>query len=122
MSIGIIIQARTTSTRLPNKVVMPFYDKKSIIEILIDRISAIHNYPIVLATTSNISDDVLINVAKSKGVQTFRGDEHNVLQRFIGCAEQYAFNSIIRVCADNPFLDVQLIEPMVIILQLIFQP
>ena len=38
MRTGIIIQARTGSTRLPNKMVMPFFEGKTILEILIDRI------------------------------------------------------------------------------------
>lgn len=103
--IGIVIQARTGSTRLPNKMLLPFYDNKTLIEVVIDNLLQI--FPtdkIVLATTTDTKDDVLADIAKVSGVLVFRGSEDNVLDRFIKAAEYYGFSHLIRVCADNPFL------------------
>lgn len=106
MSLAIIIQARTGSTRLPNKMVRPFFEGKGIFEILIERIiAADFRVPVILATTINPADDILIEIAEKKGVSVFRGSEENVLERFIGAAEKFGVKKIIRVCADNPFLD-----------------
>ncbi len=106
MSLAIIIQARTGSTRLPNKMVLPFFEGKGIFEILIERIiAADFRVPVILATTINPADDILIEIAEKKGVSVFRGSEENVLERFIGAAEKFGVKKIIRVCADNPFLD-----------------
>lgn len=107
MKDGIIIQARTGSTRLHNKILLPFYKEQCIIEIIIENLKTA--YPagcIVLATTKNSQDDVLADVANRMGINCFRGDEENVLDRFIGAAEAFGIDRIIRVCSDNPFLQV----------------
>ena len=93
MKDGIIIQARTGSTRLHNKILLPFYGEQRIIDILIANIKqACPDKCIVLATTNRPQDDVLAETARQAGILSFRGDEDNALDRFI------------RVCSDNPFL------------------
>lgn len=107
MSNGIIIQARTGSTRLHNKILLPFYKGKRIIDILIENIR--NTYPdkvTVLATTSHPQDDVLARVASEAGIHCFRGDEDDVLNRFISAADTYEIDKLVRVCSDNPFLRV----------------
>lgn len=102
---GIIIQARTGSTRLHNKILLPFYKEQRIIDLIIGRIQAAHpDKCIVLATTNRPQDDVLAQVATEWGIACFRGDEENVLDRFIGAAEAFGLERFIRVCSDNPFL------------------
>lgn len=103
---GIIIQARSGSSRLPNKMNLDFYKNHSILDIIISRIR--NKYPntlVVLATTKNVLDDVLVNRVKKHEIEVFRGNEENVLDRFIKTASHYNIDNIIRVCADNPFLD-----------------
>lgn len=106
----VIIQARMGSTRLPKKMTLDFYQSKGILEILIEKLQSIfHENQIVLATTTNITDNVLEDIAKSKNILFFRGNEENVLKRFIDCANYFGKQKIIRVCADNPFLDLNLL-------------
>ncbi len=107
MKDGIIIQARTGSTRLHNKILLPFYGEQCILDILIGNIKTA--YPdtcIVLATTVRPQDDVLADLARQAGIDCFRGDEDNVLDRFICAAEAFGIDRILRVCSDNPFLQV----------------
>ncbi|KAA6350046.1 hypothetical protein EZS27_002510 [termite gut metagenome] len=107
MKDGIIIQARTGSTRLQNKILLPFYKDKRIIDILIDNITTA--YPglcVILATTNCPQDDVLTGITHLKGINCFRGDEDNVLDRFIHAAGYFQIDRFIRVCSDNPFLRV----------------
>lgn len=107
MKEGIIIQARTGSTRLHNKILLPFYRGKRIIDILIENIqTAFPDTTIVLATTTREQDEVLVNVAKEAGINYFRGSEDNVLARFIDATEAFGIDRLIRVCSDNPFLQV----------------
>lgn len=113
MSTFIIIQARTGSTRLPNKMLMPFYDGKGILQILIERILA--EFPkgfnkLIVATTINIGDDRISNLCDTLGINCYRGSEDDVLQRFIDAAEHFRAEKIIRICADNVFLDVKLLK------------
>jgi spore coat polysaccharide biosynthesis protein SpsF (cytidylyltransferase family) len=106
MRIGIIIQARTGSTRLPNKMILPFYNNKGILENILIRLKeASLNIPIILATTVNPIDDHIEEIGLKYGVEIFKGSEGNVLDRFIKAAEKNNISKIIRVCADNPFLD-----------------
>lgn len=105
MKDGIIIQARTGSTRLHNKILLPFYGKQRIIDLLIEQI--VQHCPgktVVLATTDRPQDDVLAEVAHQAGIACYRGDEDNVLDRFIRAAEAFQIDRFIRVCSDNPFL------------------
>ncbi|UPQ79293.1 glycosyltransferase family protein [Flavobacterium azooxidireducens] len=105
--ITIIIQARMGSTRLPKKMLLPFEEQKGVLEILIDKILHLKSeISIVLATTTNPADDKLALLAKQKNILVFRGDEEDVLKRFIDAAEKFSAQRIIRVCADNPFLDI----------------
>ena len=102
---GIIIQARLGSTRLPNKIMLPFHDEKRLIDILIERIQAANPQAMtILATTTNAKDDALIAVGSEHAIPVFRGSENNVLDRFIQAAEHYGIDRLIRVCSDNPFL------------------
>ena len=99
MKDGIIIQARTGSTRLHNKILLPFYGEQRIIDILIANIKqACPDKCIVLATTNRPQDDVLAEVAHQSGILSFRGDEDNVLDRFIRAAEVFGIDRFIRVC------------------------
>ena len=66
---GIIIQARTGSTRLHNKILLPFYGEQRIIDILIGNIKqACAGKTIVLATTDRPQDDILEEVAREAGI------------------------------------------------------
>ena len=107
----IIIQARTGSTRLPQKMILPFFENEGIFSLLLKKLtSAFDKKDIILATSINPNNDILVDIAKHYGVNYFRGSENDVLQRFIDAAKEFDAENIIRVCADNPFLDVFYIE------------
>lgn len=112
--IAIIIQARAASTRLPNKVILPFYNGLSILEIIIQGLKKNKNkIEIILATTTNSKDDSVADIAVKNNISVFRGDENNVLDRFVKCAVKYNISKIIRVCADNPFLLIKYIDELI---------
>ncbi len=109
--VKVIIQARTGSTRLPQKMILPFYEENGIFSLILKRLtSAINKEDIILATSTNVNNDVLENIAKNNGVNCFRGSENDVLQRFIDAANEFNAKKIIRVCADNPFLDLEFLN------------
>lgn len=102
------MQARIGSSRLPAKVILPFYKNRSILEILLADLKVNrHGVPVVLATSTAAGDEVLCNHAGLLGIDCYRGPEQDVLGRFIMAAEKYGFSRIVRICADNPFLDVE---------------
>lgn len=102
---GIIIQARSGSSRLPNKIILPFFESYSILDILLQRLlNVISNQIIVVATTTSSQDDIIVQKCKEYDIQTFRGSENDVLNRFIDCADYFHFDNVIRICSDNPFI------------------
>lgn len=117
MKTGIIVQARLGSTRLPNKMILPFRKDKGILEVLLIRLlEAIdtEQFPIILATTQNPLDDDLEEIGNRLGVAVVRGSENDVLNRFLVAAKAYNIGNIIRVCADNPLLDMALLKQLII--------
>lgn len=116
MNIGIIIQARLSSTRLPNKILLDFCNGNNILEVLYERLSKNTDYPVIIATTTNENDTVLVDFLQQKNIPYYQGSELDVLSRFIKTAEHFKLTHIIRVCSDNPFLYPDYIEKMVEIL------
>lgn len=112
MNIGIIVQARLGSTRLPGKLLLPFADGKTLLEFVLDCFSGVNNVDVIVATSVNSNNDPLEEFLKKRGYLVFRGDEEDVLERFIGAAEVYGLDGIIRICSDNPFLDVDAINSL----------
>lgn len=104
--ISLVIQARTGSSRLPFKMIKPFYENKSVLEILLSRLlTKFGKDTILVATTDKESDKSISNICKNFNISYYRGSENDVLQRFIDTAEKFKINKIIRICADNVFID-----------------
>lgn len=113
MNDGIVIQARSGSTRMPAKILQPFDGDRRIIDIILDNIvKDCQGKKIILATTVNPADDKLEAIAAEHGVECFRGPEDDVLGRFLGAADKFGLDRIIRVCSDNPFLQTSSFLPM----------
>lgn len=111
--IHFIVQARSGSSRLPQKILLPFFEGKSLLELLIDKLSTIENSEIIIATSQSPANDEIEMITRSKGVSCYRGAENDVLDRFIRAAEAYDASRIIRVCSDNPFLELDSIRKLI---------
>ena len=110
--LGIIIQARTNSSRFPNKVLSKINDY-SIIEIIIKRLKKkFHFSNLYLSTTVNTCDIQLIKIAKKNKINYFTGSEDNVLNRFADTANKFKLTDIVRITADCPLVDPKLLSLM----------
>lgn len=106
MELGIIIQARMGSSRLPGKVLKRI-GNKTLLEHIIFRLSKLKNVTRIVIATSNLDkDDIIENFCIKHNVNYFRGSESNVLERYYFCAKRYGFEHIIRLTGDNPFTDI----------------
>lgn len=103
VSVGIITQARATSTRLPGKVLLPV-GGSTFLDHHLDRV-ALAGVPVVVATTVNVDDDPIVDLARRRGLRWYRGSELDVLERFAGTAEENGFDVIVRVTSDCPLID-----------------
>lgn len=112
--VGIIVQARQGSTRLPNKMNLFFYNGQTILGLILSKlVKNFPDVPIILATTINENDNTIVDQGEKENVKIYRGSEENVVKRFVDAANEYNITKIIRVCADNPFLDMDAVKFLV---------
>ena len=105
-----IVQARVGSTRLPEKVMLPLAGT-TVLGFMIDRLKKSSKIDqIVIATTDKPEDNVVYHAAIELEVSAFRGDENDVLKRFADAAKAFNADIVIRLTADCPFADPELID------------
>lgn len=110
MKIVATIEARMTSSRLPGKVLLPAQGKPMLYH-LVSRLKAVHSISeIVLATTINAADDILVDFAKREDILFYRGSEEDVMFRVIGAAETADADVIVEITGDCPIIDPDLVE------------
>jgi len=104
------IEARMSSTRLPGKVLMKCLNKP-MLELMIERIrrSKFIN-EIVIATTTNPADDVLVDFANKVKVSYFRGSETDVMGRVTEAVRRARADIIVQLTGDCPLIDPELID------------
>lgn len=113
MNTSVIIQARMGSKRLPEKS-MAKLGKFRVIEWIFKRLKRCKKVDnIILATTKEENDNVLCEVAKKNSIDFYRGSKDDVLKRYIDSSKFYKVENVVRVCADRPFIDPELIDLLV---------
>ena len=110
------LQARSSSTRLPNKVLKPILGKAMILHQL-ERISRSKKIDkLIVLTSNNKSDDELADIVKSAGFELFRGDLDDVLNRFVECGKSYNLSDedvVVRLTGDCPVHDSDIIDSLI---------
>ncbi len=108
-----LVQARTQSTRMPNKV-LENIKNESLINVLFQRLNKSKKInKIVLATTENKSDDKLVKEIENIGFDIYRGSERDVLNRYYNAAKKYNAKSIIRITGDCPLVDISIVDKII---------
>lgn len=108
-----IIQARMSSTRLPGKVLLEV-DEKPLLAILISRLSnSKYINKVIVATSDHDSDDIIEEFCKENNVNCFRGDLNDVLSRYYQCAKLLSPKHVIRITADCPLIDCEIVDQVV---------
>ncbi len=107
---AIFITVRTQSTRLPAKALKPINGMPTI-EYLIKRMKHSRNADaIILCTTENESDDVLIEIAKRQNIKYFRGSEKDKLMRWNGAVQKYGIDYFVTADGDDVLCDPKLVD------------
>lgn len=110
MKIVATIEARMTSSRLPGKVLLPAIGQP-MLRHLVNRLRAVPSIDdIILATTVNAADDVLVEFAAKEQIAFFRGSEQDVMARVIGAAEAAEADVIVEITGDCPIIDPDIVE------------
>jgi len=110
LKVLVIIQARIGSTRLPGKI-MRKIEGKSVLEHIITSLKfSTEMDKLIVATSTNSEDDVIEKLASQLNVLCFRGSSLDVLDRFYQCAKQYEGDLIVRITADCPLIEPEIID------------
>ena len=109
----LIIQARMSSTRLPGKSMMPLADKPLVYR-MVERLKKCKKIDeIIIATSDQPEDKVLVDLANELGVSSFQGNLLDVRDRYLKAAEKSKADFIIRIPADNPMPDANEIDKLI---------
>ncbi len=103
--IGIIIQGRMGSSRLPGKILKSLNGKPLLWHVYNRCRTSKYAGTVVVATTVDKSDDPIEKFCKKHGILYFRGDISNVLSRYYGAAKKFKIDTIARITADCPLVD-----------------
>lgn len=113
MKIGAVVQARTSSTRLPNKVLksLPYDSNITVLEQVIRRLKKSKKLDeIIIATTTDEEDKPIVKIAKNENVSYFRGSKENVLERYYMAAEENDLDIVVRITSDCPCIDPDIVD------------
>ena len=109
--IAVIIQARLSSKRLPQKILKKINKEQTVLEYLINRLRKSSKVKkIIIATTKNKIDDKIEIFCKKKNFIFFRGSENDVLSRYYLCAKKFGIKKIVRITSDCPLIDPKIVD------------
>lgn len=112
MRVVTIVQARMGSTRLPGKVLKEL-GGATMLERVLNRVRRVALADgVLVATTSQPADDVVVSECRRLAVDVFRGSEYDVLDRYCNAAQQARADAVLRVTADCPFIDPVLLDEL----------
>jgi spore coat polysaccharide biosynthesis protein SpsF len=108
-----IIQVRMSSSRLPGKALLPVLGRP-LLSWVISRVKLARTLDrIVVATTLEADDDRIVGLCRQEEVECFRGSKDDVVDRFYRCAVRYSPAGILRITADCPLIDPEIIDMVV---------
>lgn len=111
-----IIQARTGSTRLPGKVLLPLLGEPVLTHVVRRVARATRVDDTVVATTVAERDDVIAALGAEQGWTVVRGSEEDLLDRYLQAARASEADQIVRVTSDCPLIDPEVIDDVIVAL------
>ncbi|MDY0083664.1 MAG: glycosyltransferase family protein [Ignavibacteriaceae bacterium] len=108
-----IIQARTGSTRLPDKIFLPLSDKPLLLRMYERVASSKLKGTIVIATTNDKSDDKVESFCKDYKLNCYRGHSSDLLDRHYQAAKQFNADVVVKIPSDCPLIDSKVIDKVI---------
>jgi spore coat polysaccharide biosynthesis protein SpsF len=108
-----IVQARMGSTRLPGKIMMSVRDKPLLHYNIRQVLQSKKIEKLIIATTDLPQDDKIVKFVDLYGIEVFRGNEEDVLDRYFHCAKEFKLDVIVRITSDCPLIDPEIIDECV---------
>jgi spore coat polysaccharide biosynthesis protein SpsF len=116
MKTGAVVQARTSSTRLPGKVLkdLPYGSGITVLQQVIRRLKKSRNLDdIIVATTTDRADQKIVKLSKKETVKCFRGSINDVLKRYYLAAKENDLDIIVRITSDCPCIDFSVVDSVI---------
>lgn len=110
MLIRAIIQARMGSTRLPGKVMKNIEGKPLLHYVVKQTLASKFIDEVVVSTSVSSEDNMIVNFCKKNRINYYRGSKFDVLDRFYKSAKKFQCNPVIRISADSPLIDPNVID------------
>ncbi|MCX6139348.1 MAG: glycosyltransferase family protein [Candidatus Kapabacteria bacterium] len=109
----VICQARLGSTRLPRKVLLPLSGQPLILRFL-ERVSCAKlATTVVVATTTDASDDLLCVMCADAGYHVYRGHPRDLLDRHYQAAKAFGADVVVKIPSDCPLIDPGIIDEVI---------
>jgi len=109
----VIIQARMKSSRLPGKVMLQVL-KRPLLSYLLERVGEVGTTNEMIVATGNHPDDQpIVELCQEQGIRVFRGSDEDVLDRYLQAAREYHADVVVRITADCPLIDPNIIERVI---------
>jgi spore coat polysaccharide biosynthesis protein SpsF len=112
-----IIQARMSSSRLPGKVLLDLAGQPMLARVVERSRRAVSVDQVVVATTTDPSDDPIERLCAERGYPFYRGSQHDVLDRYYRAAQHFGADVVVRITADCPVIDPDVIARTIAVLQ-----
>lgn len=113
MEIGFLITARLKSTRLPKKIVLEL-NNKPVIRHMIDRLKSSNILDrIILCTSTNPQDELLVDIAAGENIDCYVGSEDDVILRLYEAARKFKLDYALNITADNPLVSLEYLDEIV---------
>jgi spore coat polysaccharide biosynthesis protein SpsF len=113
-NVGIVVQARMGSTRLPGKIMMPLSGVPVLAQVIRRLRDCRELWRVIVATTDKEQDAPVADLARSVGADFYRGSEEDVLKRYYETANAYQLDVVVRITSDCPLIDPQIIDEMIL--------
>ncbi|MFC2133874.1 cytidylyltransferase domain-containing protein [Bacteroidota bacterium] len=113
LKIVTVVQARTGSSRLPNKVMMPILGEPLLLKML-ERVSAAKTIgTLVVATSTNHEDNVIEELCTEYNINCFRGHPTDLLDRHYKAAKKFRADAVVKIPSDCPLIDPAIIDKVI---------
>ncbi|MEW6049507.1 MAG: glycosyltransferase family protein [Candidatus Zixiibacteriota bacterium] len=112
-----VLQARMSSTRLPEKVLRPILGRPMLARQLERVADATMIDTLAVATSTEKDDDPIEQLCSTIGISCYRGSLPDVLDRYYGCAQQFGGDTIVRLTGDCPLADPDIIDQAIVLFQ-----
>jgi spore coat polysaccharide biosynthesis protein SpsF len=113
MNVVTVVQARTSSTRLPGKVLLPLLGQPLLVR-MIERLHAARLAGVVVvATTTDLVDDPIEALCVAEGIPCFRGHPTDLLDRHVRAGQWLEADAVVKVPSDCPLVDPRIVDRVI---------